>query len=151
MITILKKEIQSNSSQEDFKSKLKHKTLRTNKTLSIMNTGNMTANDKDFYGRYKDDKILITRIRRLPSLRFLPKLIIEFPDIESNKKFHVKLGFLTLALLLFLLMLVVLKVCQVMFNNASSEDFIIILPLIGVFFVLNWIELMMYTQKLNNY
>jgi len=55
MITILKKEIHSTTFHVEFKSKLKSKTLNT---LSVVSTINMTANDKDFYGKYKDNYIM---------------------------------------------------------------------------------------------
>ena len=151
MITILKKEVHSNTSQAEFRSKLENKTLKTGKTLSLMNTTNMIVNDKDFYGTYKEDTLSVTRIRRLASLRFLPKLIIVFPTIESNKKFHIELGMLTALLLFFLVIALLSNLYELLTTNRFTEGFIFLLACIGLYVGLIWIEIKMYERKFNNY
>ncbi len=150
MITILKQEVHSNKKPAAFKTTLEAKTLKTKKVLSIMNAVNMIANDKDFYGKYKDDTISITRIRRLSLLRFLPKLIITFPEIEKNQKFHVQTGFFT-SMLLFISLLALLTNLYECITTGYTEGLLGALVFISVFICLLVIELMMYKQKFNNY
>ncbi len=151
MITILKKEIHSGKIPQEFKSILESKTLKTNKVISIMNATNMIENDKDFYGKYENDTLSVTRIRRLSLLRILPKLIIEFPTIESSKKFHVKLGFFTFLLVLFFVIYILSGLYEFLSANRFTEDFMFILIFTGVFIGLIWIEFKMYEQKFKNY
>ncbi|WP_298427432.1 hypothetical protein [uncultured Kordia sp.] len=151
MITIFKSEIHSTKKPAVFKTTLEAKTLKTSKMLSIMNTVNMTSNDKDFYGKYEKDTIAITRIRRISLLRFLPKLIITFPEIEKSLKFHVKLGFFSLMALIFLGLALIINISEFVRTSRFTEDFLTILIFIGVFFSFVLIELMMYKQKFNNY
>jgi hypothetical protein len=111
----------------------------------------MTTNDKDFYGKYENDSMSITRIRRLSLLRLLPKLIIEFPEIEKNKKFHVKLGLFSFLLVIVLCLALVSNMYELISTNRFTNDFVTVLAFIGIFSVLVWVEFMMYKQKMNTY
>jgi len=151
MITIFKSEIHTTKQPVIFKTAVEAKTLKTAKVLSIMNTVNMTTNDKDFYGKYENDIMSITRIRRLSLLRFLPKLIIEFPEIEKSQKFHVKLGLFSFLILIFFGLAFLSNTYELFTSGRLTEDFVTVLVFTGIFIVLIWIELMMYKQKFNNY
>ncbi|WP_298512737.1 hypothetical protein [uncultured Kordia sp.] len=150
-MTIFKSKIDSTKKSAEFEKVLVHKTLKTGKTLSIMNTVNMTENDKDFYGKYENEVLSITRIRRLSVLRFLPKLIIEFPELEKNKKFNVKLGLFTFLLSIILCLALLANVYELLSTSRLTNDLITVLGFIGIFFVLIYIEFFIYKQKLNNY
>lgn len=150
-MTIFKSEIQSSKTPAEFKTIIEHKTLKTGKVLSVMSAVNMTANDKDFYGKYENDSMSITRIRRLSLLRILPKLIIEFPEIEKNQKCHVKLGLFSFLLVIVLCLALLSNVFELISTSRFTNDFITVLTFIGIFIGLVWIEFMMYKQKMNNY
>jgi len=150
-MTIFKSNIDSTKKQAEFKTILENKTLKTGKTLSIMSTVNMTTNDKDFYGKYEKDALSITRIRRISILRLLPKLIIEFPEIEKNKKFNVKLGLFTFLLLIILCLALLSNTYELLTTGTFANDFITLLGFIGIFVGLIWIEFMVYKQKMNTF
>lgn len=151
MITILKSEIHSAKQPQEFKTAIEAKTLKTSKTLSIMNTVNMISNEKDFYGKYKNDVMLITRIRRLSLLRFLPKLIIKFPEIEKNQKFHVQIGFFISVLLFILSMSFLSNLYECITDGVITEGLLGTIFFIGAFVGLLVMELMIYKQKFYKY
>ena len=138
------------SSEEVFKS-IKSKSLEAKDNLNIWSTVNMIENDKDFYGYIDNDKLYLSRIRRLFVLRIIPKLIIAVYEKNNKCYFDVKLSIPSKIILFIFLILLIPNTYELFSTQRFTDDFKTILFTLFVIISLIWIEIKIYKSKLKKH
>ena len=150
MIRIAVRTIQSEKSIDDIFSGLYEKSIRTDKTLDFSNTVNMTDNKKDFIGYIKHESLYISRVRRMPFLKLLPRLNITISK-SDEKQIEFKLGLWTMFVFIFIVLVLITLMYRLVVHQEFNEASVPPLVYSFLFFFLLWIELKMYERKFKDY